>query len=110
MRQALHVPDGDFLDQQGGLTVAGLETDLDPFVLDLALGGGDALSIATFSSIQHQVMITVGTKDKMVSQEESQEIATALPNGQFESLEAIPHPIERVNVEQICEKIRHFIN
>lgn len=76
----------------------------------LALGGGDALSIETFSSIGHQVKITVGAKDKMVSQEESYQIATALPNGKFESLADFRHPIEKVDVMLLCEKIRDFIN
>jgi len=76
----------------------------------LALGDGAALSIENFSSIEHQVMVTVGAKDKMVSKEESQEIAAALPNGKFELLADFPHPIEKVDVALLCEKIRHFIN
>lgn len=74
--------------------------------LMLDLGNGAALSAEDFSKVQQKVVITVGSKDRMVSQEESEAIAKVIPNAHFELLEGVPHPIEKVDVQMISEKIK----
>lgn len=72
----------------------------------LALGNGAALTETDFAKVQQQVIVTVGSKDRMVSTEETEAIANVLPNGQFELLEGIPHPIEKVDTAFLAEKIK----
>lgn len=74
--------------------------------LMLNLGNGAALSAREFSTIQHPVVITVGSKDRMVGQKESETIANAIPNARFELLEGVPHPIEKVDLALISKKIK----
>lgn len=69
----------------------------------LNLGNGDALGENDFSTIQHEVLITVGTKDRMVSQEESEQVATWLGNARFEALEGLPHPIEKIDAKVLTQ-------
>lgn len=74
----------------------------------LALGSGLGLSTEDFGTILNEVLITVGSKDRMVSQEESETVANALPNGNFEVLEGFKHPIEQVDLNVLSEKIKSF--
>lgn len=74
----------------------------------LALGAGEKLTMAELAQIKQQVLIGIGGADKMVSIEESQESSTVLPNGQLRIIEGFPHPIDRVNVEQLAEIIASF--
>lgn len=74
----------------------------------LELGGGAGLSTKDFGAITNNVLITVGSKDRMVSQKESEEVANLLPNGVFELLEGVKHPIEQVDLELLAEKARLF--
>jgi shikimate kinase len=74
----------------------------------LELGGGAALSSDDFSSITNEVLITVGSKDRMVSQEESETVANVLPNGRFELLEDVKHPIEQVDLGLLSKKVLAF--
>jgi pimeloyl-ACP methyl ester carboxylesterase len=70
-----------------------------------AMGNGMALKPLDFASIDNQVLITVGGKDKMVTEEESRMIAEALPNGDFLMFENFEHPIEGIDVELLIEEI-----
>jgi len=74
----------------------------------LALGNGLGLSTEDFGTISNEVLITVGSKDRMVSQEESEIVANVLPNGDFEVLEGFKHPIEQVDLKVLSEKIKSF--
>lgn len=74
----------------------------------LDLGGGAGLSTKDFSAITNKVLITVGSKDRMVSQEESEGVANLLPNGSFELLEGFKHPIEQVDLGLLAEKVKLF--
>ena len=68
------------------------------------LGQGAALQTTHFAAIPHRVWLTVGTEDKMVSQEETQRVADALPNATFEALEGLPHPIEKMPVAALRQR------
>jgi shikimate kinase/esterase/lipase len=74
----------------------------------LELGKGAGLSSEDFAGITQEVLITVGSKDRMVGQEESETVANLLPNGKFELLEGFKHPIEQVDLAILTEKITAF--
>ncbi|MEL7002295.1 MAG: alpha/beta fold hydrolase [Bacteroidota bacterium] len=76
----------------------------------IALGNGEALNDHEFTSIQNQVLITVGTQDNMVSIEESRHIADQLPNSKFEAIEGWKHPIDRVDYNDLAKRVRTFLS
>lgn len=69
------------------------------------LGNGAALKTEDWKQIQHHVVIGIGTEDKMVTVEESREIAELLPNGRLVELEGVPHPIDQVEVGVLVDYI-----
>lgn len=75
----------------------------------LELGNGKALLKQDFSKIQHKVLVGIGAKDKMVSVEESQEIAEVLTNGTLLVFENFPHPIEKVDRTILTQEIVKFL-
>ncbi len=72
----------------------------------LGLGNGKALSLADFQSISHPIQICLGELDNMVTETESRQVAEAFPNGHFELLEGVKHPIEQVEVEVLVALLR----
>lgn len=76
----------------------------------LALGNGAKLSTEDFQKIQHRVLLTVGSKDRMVSEEETRAVANTLPNGTFKLLEGVKHPIEQVDVKTFSQKVVSFFD
>lgn len=68
------------------------------------LGNGDAFGEGDLAGIAHKVWVTVGTKDRMVSQAESQRAAQWLGQATFEALEGLPHPIERMDVQLLSQQ------
>ena len=75
----------------------------------LDLGDGNGLQAEHFKAIQHPVMITVGSKDHMVSLAESQNVVEQLENGQLFVFEGFKHPIEKVNVDILTKEIGVFL-
>ena len=67
----------------------------------LNLGGGEKISDAAFSTIQHNVTIAIGLEDMMVTVEESVHIASLIPSAQMQVLAGQPHPFEQVDSEII---------
>lgn len=63
----------------------------------LSMGAGAKLHPEQLERIQQNVIIGLGSEDKMVSQEESEKAADLLPNSNFVRLEGIPHPIDRID-------------
>ncbi|MDX1627736.1 MAG: alpha/beta fold hydrolase [Fulvivirga sp.] len=76
--------------------------------LMIALGEGAALSTADFQQTATQAMIGIGTEDEMVSMEESQYVANALPHGLIKVFEGVKHPIEKMNEELLVKEIKKF--
>ncbi len=74
----------------------------------LALGNGDAHKPADFNNVSCPVLITVGSADNMVSMEESQQIAQAIPHSSFEVFEGFKHPIEQVDVVVLGERVKLY--
>lgn len=76
------------------------------FLNDLGNEGG--ISPVAFRQISCPVMIGLGELDNVVTPEESQFVAAALPNGRFEILANCKHPIEQVNVVLLAERLLKF--
>ena len=67
----------------------------------LKLGNGEALTIHRLYQINTPVTIGIGSLDKMVSVEESQNVASLLSNGNLEVLEGLEHPLEKVDLQML---------
>lgn len=73
------------------------------------LGNGKRITTQELTQIEHSVLIGIGTKDHMVSIEESKESADALPNGRLEILDDVPHVIAMIPTERLQVIILDFI-
>ena len=72
----------------------------------LELGKEPALQANDFKQIKHEVVVGIGSIDKMVSLEESENVAKLLPNGTLKTLENFPHPIDKIDPVQLSAFIR----
>ena len=72
------------------------------------LGNEAALTLDDFSKISHQILIGIGTKDRMVTLEESQKVGQALPNAQLWQAEGFKHPFEQIDYKVLAEQIIAF--
>ena len=75
----------------------------------LQLGHGKALSLEAFRQIEQTILIGVGEADNMVSQEESNQVATTLPYGQLKIFPGFRHPIEQIDKVLLAREIRDFL-
>jgi pimeloyl-ACP methyl ester carboxylesterase len=62
------------------------------------LGESPVLMPSMLQKVPCKVVVLLGSKDKMVSQEESKQLAEDLPDGLFRIMEGMPHPLEQVDV------------
>jgi pimeloyl-ACP methyl ester carboxylesterase len=69
------------------------------------LSAGNTLSEAELKAIPNEVLIGWGTLDKMVSREESEQVAQILNSGTFKILEGLEHPIEKIDTKCLSEYI-----
>ncbi len=76
--------------------------------LMLDLGSGGKLSNEDLSLITQNVLIGIGSKDDMVSIEESKSVATALPNGHLKIIENLVHPIDKIDFNVLSKIILEF--
>lgn len=74
----------------------------------LQMGKDNPLKPEDYHDIQHQILVMLGDKDKMVSLEETEAVAKALPNAAFKILNDTPHPIEQVNTTILAELLTSF--
>jgi len=72
------------------------------------LGKGAAMTSDDFKNIRQQVLITLGTEDKMVTGEESQHVAGLLPNGSFKWIDGFQHPIDKIDMSVLAKEIQSF--
>ncbi|BDS11627.1 alpha/beta fold hydrolase [Aureispira anguillae] len=77
--------------------------------LMINLGAGAGLSTDDFLSINQEAIISVGRKDKMVSEEETTRIADALPNGRLKVFDDFPHPIEKIDLDLMVKTIAALV-
>lgn len=71
----------------------------------LELGSGKASSDSDFKSIQSKCFIGVGDTDSMVTREETQHVASLIPNAEFYLLENTVHPIDKLDFVRVAELI-----
>jgi pimeloyl-ACP methyl ester carboxylesterase len=76
--------------------------------LMLELGKRKLLDEKALAEIRQPVLVCRGELDQMVSQEESEWAAAALPKGQLHIFPETPHPFEKVATEKMAETIRRF--
>jgi pimeloyl-ACP methyl ester carboxylesterase len=74
-----------------------------------SLGAAPLLSPSLFHGLPHEVCIGLGDGDTMVSREESEEAARAIPQGTFMLLANTPHPLEKVNQHLVITILRDFM-
>ena len=72
------------------------------------LGNGQGLPPETFRQIVCPVTIGLGELDNVVTPEESRTVAEALPNGRFEILTGVKHPIEQVDTVLLAARLKEF--
>lgn len=75
----------------------------------LQLGQKSELSPEDYKAIATSGLLLLGDKDKMVSQEETQQVAAALSNGRFLLLENVAHPIEKTDAKMLAAVITDFL-
>jgi len=74
-----------------------------------SLGSQNPIKKELMNDISCRVQLLVGEKDQMVSQSETSEVAGWIPGAKFEVLKGAEHPIERLDVTTLSEKIASFI-
>lgn len=74
-------------------------------VMMLELGDGKASTDSDFKSIQTKCFVGVGDSDTMVTREETEHVASLIPNAEFYILENTIHPIDKLDFERVAELI-----
>lgn len=69
------------------------------------LGDNPLLDDYTANFIQHPVVLARGSRDVMVSAEETQTMATSLTDATYEEIEGWPHPIQLLPTEELAAYI-----
>ncbi|KOF03924.1 hypothetical protein OB69_02635 [Roseivirga seohaensis subsp. aquiponti] len=72
----------------------------------LELGDEPLLTMENLPLITNQVTILLGADDTMVGKEESENVATILPNGKFILIPNMPHPLEKVDLGELAKVIK----
>ena len=73
------------------------------------LGAHPTLTKTEFAHISNRVLICLGEMDKMVTKEESVEVARQLQNGSFRMIDTFKHPIESVPTAELAHIINEFL-
>ncbi len=76
----------------------------------LDLGNGKKLTPEDLRKIQTETLVTIGSKDHMVSVEESTMTANSLAKGELMIFENEQHLIEKVNAKVLCDSLVEFVN
>lgn len=74
--------------------------------LMIKLSEGEQLQPDEFSKIHTNITLGLGKSDKMVSKEETIDVCSLLPNGEFVELENVKHPIESIDPEQLANYLK----
>jgi pimeloyl-ACP methyl ester carboxylesterase len=70
-----------------------------------ALGENPLLTETVLSKIKSPTQILLGDQDDMADLNFSKQVSAWLPHGNFELLQNTPHPIEKVNLDAIVQKL-----
>jgi esterase/lipase len=76
-------------------------------MLDLA--HKSKLTAQDLEQIQQEVLINIGSLDNMVTVEESEQAAAALPNAQLQRIEGFYHPLEKNDMQQLVPLMLDFL-
>lgn len=76
----------------------------------LDLGASPRLTAENLAQVSVPCRISVGSKDRMVSQAETQWAQSSIPNAEFLLLENIPHPIEKIAPESLLSQFLDFFS
>ncbi len=71
----------------------------------ISLGNNPLLNKENLNLINHPTTILLGDQDDMADRDFSKQVAAWLPKGEFNLLEATPHPIEKVNLDRLVSLI-----
>ncbi|KAB2814000.1 alpha/beta fold hydrolase [Phaeocystidibacter luteus] len=69
------------------------------------LGANPLLNEHNLQFIQHPVVITRGSEDKMVSREESESVSLSLVDARYEEIEGWEHPLEKLEPEAVSRLV-----
>lgn len=75
-----------------------------------AMGQDNPLKSDDYSEIQHQILLMLGDRDKMVTLDETVQVYNALPKAQLAVLPNTAHPIEVVNTNRLAAEINSFFS
>lgn len=76
----------------------------------IKMGNGHKLNLSDFQKITTPVTIAIGDQDKMVTIEESEEVAQHIPKSDFVILENVVHPIEKVKIDVLTSLITQSLH
>ena len=74
------------------------------------LGKQNELTEEDFASIENEVLIGIGDRDKMVTLEETINVYRRLKNGKMIVLPDTPHPLEQVDLNRLGSEISEFFS
>ncbi len=72
------------------------------------LGKSQSLNDEDFSTIENEVLLSVGDRDNMVSIEETVDVYRNLKNGNLLIFPDTPHPIEKISPVRLANEIKLF--
>jgi hypothetical protein len=72
------------------------------------LGIKNTLKLEDYSTIENEVMVGIGDRDKMVTFHETRQVYQRLKNGRMIVLPDTPHPLEQVQTERLEYEIKNF--
>ncbi len=75
----------------------------------LDLGNKQPLSANDFQNIYTPVKLAIGNADKMVTIDETAQVANGLPNSELLILPDVQHPIEKVPVSLLVQEIKAYL-
>lgn len=75
----------------------------------VAMGKDNPLKPEDYKTIEHQCLIMLGDRDKMITLEETLDVYRTLPNAQMAMLPNTQHPIEGVDAQHLAYMIQRFV-
>ena len=73
------------------------------------MGKDNPLKPGDLKDIQHETLLLLGDRDKMITAEETRDVYKMLHHAQMVILPDTPHPVEMVNTARLASEIRLFI-
>jgi pimeloyl-ACP methyl ester carboxylesterase len=61
-----------------------------------------------FIKMEHTVLLTRGSKDNMVTAEETEYVQRLIKNAQYKEYEGVPHPFEKFPLEVLTREIENY--